>query len=217
MGSLERRRRLSALGRSRTTAAAERNRRCARSFVRRRQPVAWHDARVLSRRRPVLTRRCGDRLEDRRRFLRIENCLRIDAHEAAYGAPHGVVVRGARADTPERRAQYEVPGQRFAFVRAASRRAGLAMLALDTYGWSGRADDRGFALGHSLLRGTTWPDPSADEGEHRFAWASCRPRTVRLTRRSNARGCASRPSPPCACSTVATPRTGRRLQTCRRR
>ena len=109
--------------------------------------------------------------QDRRRFLRIENCLRIDAHEAAYGAPHGVVVRGARADTPERRAQYEVPGQRFAFVRAASRRAGLAMLALDTYGWSGRADDRGFALGHSLLRGTTWPDPSADEGEHRFAWA----------------------------------------------
>lgn len=108
---------------------------------------------------------------ERRRFLRIENGLRVDADEAAFGAPHGVVVRGARPDTPERRAQYEVPGQRFAFVRAGPRHAGLAMLALDTYGWSGRAEDRGFALGHSLLRGTTWPDPTADEGEHRFAWA----------------------------------------------
>ena len=29
----------------------------------------------------------------------------------------------------------------------------------------------GLRLGHSLLRGTTWPDPRADAGEHHFTWA----------------------------------------------
>jgi alpha-mannosidase len=109
---------------------------------------------------------------ERRRFLRVENRLRIAADEAAYGAPHGVVTRSGLADTPERRAQYEVPGQRFAFVRGARpETAGVAILTLDTYGWSGHARDGAFALGHSLLRGTVWPDPGADLGEHRLSWA----------------------------------------------
>lgn len=106
---------------------------------------------------------------ERRRLLRVENVLRIAAQEATYGAPHGVLRRSGREDTPERRAQFEVPGQRFAFVRDGD--AGLACFALDTYGWSGRARERAFALGHSLLRGTTWPDSGADEGEHRLSWA----------------------------------------------
>lgn len=109
---------------------------------------------------------------DRRRILRVENRLRLSSGEAVFGAPHGIVVRGARADTPERRAQYEVPGQRFALVRDASDGDGLALFALDTYGWSARALDGGrFALGHSLLRGTSWPDPQADLGEQQLSWA----------------------------------------------
>lgn len=109
---------------------------------------------------------------DRRRILRVENRLRLSSGEAIFGAPHGIVVRGARADTPERRAQFEVPGQRFAAVRDAIAGDGLAILSLDTYGWSARAleDDR-FALGHSLLRGTSWPDPQADLGEQQLSWA----------------------------------------------
>jgi alpha-mannosidase len=107
----------------------------------------------------------------RRRLLRVENDLRVDAGEVTYGAPHGVVVRGALADTPARRAQYEVPGQRFAVAWDRSSGNGAALFALDTYGWSGRAFEGGLRLGHSLLRGTTWPDPHADLGEHRLAWA----------------------------------------------
>jgi len=108
---------------------------------------------------------------ERRHILRIENALSLDASAAVFGSPHGVVERSTLGDTPERRAAFEVPGQRFAFARDADG-DGLAVLALDTYGWSARrSDDRAIDLGHSLLRGTTWPDPDADLGEHRFAWA----------------------------------------------
>jgi alpha-mannosidase len=113
---------------------------------------------------------------ERRRLLRTESELALVADDVAYGAPHGVVIRSARTDTAERRAQYEVPGQRFAFVRDDARGFGLACFALDTYGWNGRralasSGDGGVHLGHSLLRGTTWPDPLADVGEHRLSWA----------------------------------------------
>jgi alpha-mannosidase len=110
---------------------------------------------------------------ERRRLLRVENRLRLGSDTIAYGAPHGVVVRSTRADTPERRAQFEVPGQRFAWIRDADRIGiGLACFALDSYGWNARMLDGGAVhLGHSLLRGTTWPDPAADAGEHRLSWA----------------------------------------------
>jgi alpha-mannosidase len=45
------------------------------------------------------------------------------------------------------------------------------MFALDTYGWSAFAGEDELALGHSLLRGTTWPDPGADLGEHFLSYA----------------------------------------------
>ena len=107
---------------------------------------------------------------ERRRLLRMESWFAVDAQSVTYGAPHGVVERSARRDTPELRARYEVPGQRFAFVRDGGR--AVAVFALDTYGWSARAlADGGLALGHSLLRSTTWPDPHADRGEHRLSWA----------------------------------------------
>jgi alpha-mannosidase len=111
------------------------------------------------------------RWSERRKLLRMESWLAVDTHEVTYGAPHGIVHRSARRDTPAERAKYEVPGQRYAFVRDA-RNNGVAVFALDTYGWSARAlTEGGIALGHSLLRSATWPDPSADLGEHRLSWA----------------------------------------------
>ncbi len=108
---------------------------------------------------------------ERRRLLRIENWLPIQTDVATYGAPHGIVERSARPQTPAQAAKFEVPGQRFAAVRDSSG-VGLALLALDTYGWSARALPKGgVRLGHSLLRGTTWPDPQADVGEHELSYA----------------------------------------------
>ncbi len=107
---------------------------------------------------------------ERKTLLRVENWLAIDSDRVLYGAPHGTLERTARRDTAQERAKYEVPGQRFAAIQDGAR--GFALFALDTYGWSARALPKGgLQLGHSLLRGTTWPDPEADLGEAAFSLA----------------------------------------------
>ncbi len=109
--------------------------------------------------------------KERRRLLRLENWFAVQTERVLYGAPHGTLERSARSETPAEKAKFEVPGQRFAAVRDADGH-GVALFALDTYGWSARRIARGgIKLGHSLLRGTCWPDPHADEGEHFFSYA----------------------------------------------
>ncbi len=108
---------------------------------------------------------------ERRKLLRVENWLAIGTDSVTYGSPHGTISRSARNRTPAEQAKFEVPGQRFAAVRDGEGN-GVAVLSLDTYGWSARALPKGgMRLGHSLLRGTTWPDARADKGEHRFSYA----------------------------------------------
>jgi alpha-mannosidase len=108
---------------------------------------------------------------ERRTLLRVEHELALHTDSVTYGAPHGTVRRSAREDTEAERARFEVPGQRFAYARGASG-DGFVAFALDTYGWSARLGKDGrMELGHSLLRGTTWPDPDADRGEQSLSWA----------------------------------------------
>jgi alpha-mannosidase len=108
---------------------------------------------------------------ERRTLLRLENWLPIQTAEVVYGTPHGTITRSALRETAAQRAKYEVPGQRYALARDASG-SGVTLFALDTYGWSARTLPKGgLHLGHSLLRGTTWPDEQADLGEHRFSYA----------------------------------------------
>jgi alpha-mannosidase len=119
---------------------------------------------------PFLRLDLGIDWRERHAILRLENELRFAATRLRFGSPHGAVERPAHPRTAAERAKFEAPGQRFA--RADARTAqGLAVLALDTYGWSaGRA--RGVThLGHSLLRGPTWPDPGADRGEQTVSLA----------------------------------------------
>ncbi|MBV8636901.1 MAG: alpha-mannosidase [Candidatus Eremiobacteraeota bacterium] len=105
-----------------------------------------------------------------RTILRLENWLTIGNGRVRFGAPHGTNEREMETRTDAGRARYEVPGQRFASVADADH--GLAVFALDTYGWSARAlPGGGMQLGHSLLRSPRWPDPHADRGEARLAWA----------------------------------------------
>jgi len=107
---------------------------------------------------------------ERETILRCENVLAFAGVRATFGAPHGAVERPIAPRTPRERAKYEAPGQRYG--RVADRDGGLALLALETYGWSLERDEAGNArLGHSLLRAPTWPDPGADRGEQRLAYA----------------------------------------------
>lgn len=104
------------------------------------------------------------------RILRLENWLALTSDRVTYGAPHGSVERSARRDTAALRARFEIPGQRFA--NAADGDAGLAVLALDTYGWNARAlRHGGLHLGHSLLRSPRWPDPSSESPRAELRWA----------------------------------------------
>ncbi|MDQ2873089.1 MAG: hypothetical protein M3R35_08190 [Candidatus Eremiobacteraeota bacterium] len=108
---------------------------------------------------------------ERRTLLRVENWLLADTASVTYGTPHGTIERSARRDTPQERAKFEVPGQRFACVRRPNG-SGLAIFSLDTYGWSARTlPNGGVRLGHSLLRGTCWPDKRADYGAQRLSYA----------------------------------------------
>ena len=108
---------------------------------------------------------------ERRRLLRWEHWFSIASEQVTYGAPHGTIGRSAARATPQQRAKFEVPGQRFASAHDDEGR-GVALFALDTYGWNARALPKGgLQIGHSLLRGTTWPDQTADIGAHNLACA----------------------------------------------
>ena len=107
---------------------------------------------------------------ERRTLLRLENRFALETDVVTYGSPHGTIARSALRETPADRAKFEVPGQRFAFARTTEGR-GVAVFALDTYGWSALSENGNLSIGHSLLRGTAWPDPRADIGSHRLAYA----------------------------------------------
>ncbi len=119
---------------------------------------------------PFLRVQCAIDWRESHTIVRVENWLAIDSDDVRYGSPLGTIVRSARDDTPELRARYEVPGQRFAAASDAG--TGLAIFALDTYGWSARRlRNGGLHIGHSLLRSPRWPDPLADCGPMRLEWA----------------------------------------------
>ncbi len=104
------------------------------------------------------------------RILRAEHRFALRTDEVRFGMPHGSLVRTAKPQTPAERARFEVPAQRW--VHASDGAAGVAILAADTYGWSAHAlRNGGLRIGTSLLRSPRWPDPEADRGEHRIAYA----------------------------------------------
>jgi len=103
---------------------------------------------------------------ERHVVLRVENEFAFKADRARFGSPHGTVERPADPRMRAERAKFEVPGQRFARVDASDR--GVALLALDSYGWNVACRRGVTTLGHSLLRGPTWPDAGADLGTHAF-------------------------------------------------
>ena len=119
---------------------------------------------------PFLRVELSVRWNERHRLLRVENALPVRARTVRYGTPHGSIARSTGTATPQERAKFEVPGQRYALALGKDG-IGLAMLTRDTYGWSARGSESGTQLGHSLLRSPTWPDPEADRGEQFFSYA----------------------------------------------
>jgi alpha-mannosidase len=103
-------------------------------------------------------------------LLRAEHRIALRAREVRFGQQHGTLLRSAYPSSDEERAQFEVPGQRWAHVCDAEH--GLAVFTPDLYGWNAVGlDGGGVRLGTSLLRSPCWPDPLADRGEQRLSYA----------------------------------------------
>ncbi len=108
--------------------------------------------------------------QERHVLLRAEHRLALRARDVRFGQQHGTLVRTAFPATDAERAQFEVPAQRWAHVSDGDH--GLAVFVPDLYGWNAIGlKDGGVRLGTSLLRSPRWPDPSADRGEQRLAYA----------------------------------------------
>jgi alpha-mannosidase len=102
---------------------------------------------------------------DRHVLLRSLTPANVRAERAAFECAFGVVTRPTHRNTSWDEAQFEVAGHRFADLSEPG--FGLALLNDAKYGHSARDN----VLGLSLVRSPVYPDPLADEGEQRFAYA----------------------------------------------
>ena len=95
--------------------------------------------------------------------LRLECPLQTPAVRWASDTSGGVIERPAKLHTPMEKARWEVPVISWLASVPAAPGGGLAVLLDGPQGADASPDPRGV----SLLRGPTWPDPSADAGWHR--------------------------------------------------
>ncbi len=103
--------------------------------------------------------------QEKRIFLRAEFPVAVHGQTAFFETAFGVVQRPTFANTATEMAAFEVPAQRFVMLQE-----GLKNIVLVNdckYGFAVRDN----LITMSLLRGTIYPDPSADIGEHEFTYA----------------------------------------------
>jgi alpha-mannosidase len=99
------------------------------------------------------------------RLLKVAFPLAVHAPDATYETAFGTARRPTHFSTRHDLARFEVPGHRFADL--SEHGFGVAILTDCKYGYSAFGD----TLRISLLRAPKLPDPEADMGEHRFAYA----------------------------------------------
>jgi alpha-mannosidase len=102
---------------------------------------------------------------ERQVLLRALFPVAVRSHEATFETMYGVVKRPTHRNTLWDEARFEVGAHRFADVSEPG--YGVALLNDGKYGYSARDN----VLGLSLLRSPLYPDPLADEGEHRFTYS----------------------------------------------
>jgi alpha-mannosidase len=102
---------------------------------------------------------------ERHRFLKVAFPVAIRSARATYEIQHGHIERPTVANTSWDFARFEVCAHRWADLSEPG--YGVALLNDCKYGY----DIRGNVMRLSLLRGPGYPDPEADQGHHRFAYA----------------------------------------------
>ena len=102
---------------------------------------------------------------ERHRFLKVAFPVAVRSTRATYEIQHGHIERPTVANTSWDVARFEVCGHRWADLSEPG--YGVALINDGKYGY----DIRGDVMRLSLLRGPGYPDPEADQGLHRFAYA----------------------------------------------
>ena len=102
---------------------------------------------------------------ERHRFLKVAFPVSVRSTRATYEMQHGHLERPTVANTSWDEARFEVCGHRWADLSESG--YGVALLNDSKYGY----DILGHTIRLSLLRGPGFPDPEADQGFHRFAYA----------------------------------------------
>ncbi len=91
--------------------------------------------------------------------------LNLEADFATYEIPCGAIQRTTKPKTAAEKAQWEVPALRWADLSDGN--YGVSLLNDCKYGYDAQPSQ----LRLTLLRGSEWPDPEADQGEHNFTYA----------------------------------------------
>jgi len=102
---------------------------------------------------------------EKRTLLKAAFPVDVRATRATYETAFGVTERPTHDNTAHDRARHEVAGHRWGDLSEGD--YGVSILNDCKYGW----DARGNVMRLSLLRSPIDPDPTADEGEHRFTYS----------------------------------------------
>jgi len=105
--------------------------------------------------------------QDRHTLLKVSFPFQLHADFITYEIPCGAIRRSTRFQTQEEQAKWEVPALNWADLTDEKQEYGVSLLTDYKSGY----DPHPNRLRLSLLRGSTWPDPEADFGEHEFKYA----------------------------------------------
>jgi alpha-mannosidase len=114
---------------------------------------------------PRLGFHCEADWHERHTLLTVLFPVAVRSADATYQMQFGHAERPTHYTTSHDEARFEVPGHRFADL--SEHGFGVALLTDCKYGYS----TFGNRMRISLLRSPTYPDPEADQGRHRFAYA----------------------------------------------
>jgi alpha-mannosidase len=103
--------------------------------------------------------------QEEHKFLKVAFPVTVTSREATYEIQFGHVRRPTHMETSRARAMFEVCAQRWADL--GDQDYGVSLLNDCKHGY----DIHGSVMRLSLLRAPTHPDPTADRGHHRFAYA----------------------------------------------
>jgi alpha-mannosidase len=117
--------------------------------------------------------RCNKRLDfethvdwrEKHRMLRVQFPVNVSADQATFDIQYGFVRRPTHQNTSWEQARFEVAAHRYADLSAVD--FGVALLNDCKYGY--RVTNG--VLDLNLLRSPNYPDPDADQGEHRFTYS----------------------------------------------